>query len=60
MVAKPFVSTVEVPLRPPVTSVELTPEIVYGTEVPGLTSVVVKLNDATDPSLTEEPEAKRL
>ena len=28
MVASPFMSTVAVPLRPPVTSVELTPEIV--------------------------------
>jgi hypothetical protein len=60
IVANPFVSTVAAPLRPPVRSMVLTPETVKGTEVPGLTPVVYKLKVATEPSLTEEPDATKL
>ena len=54
MVALPLELTIAVPdSAPPVMSAELTPEIVYGMEVPPTTLVVVRVNMALEPSETE-------
>ena len=53
IVACRLLPTVVVPLiEPDARSVLLMPEIVYGTTVPGATLVVVKVNEATEPSFT--------
>jgi hypothetical protein len=55
MVACPLLATVVVPLKVPLaTSAALTPESVYGTEVPEATPVVDKVNVTAEPSLTAE------
>jgi len=53
IVAAPLEFTVALPVSdPPVMSAALTPDKVYGTEVPGATFVVVSVKVAVDPSLT--------
>ena len=60
MVALPLELTIAVPDNaPPVMSPELTPEIVYGMEVPPATLVVVRVNTALEPSETELVEADK-
>ena len=54
MVAMPLEFTTAFPLsEPPDTSAALIPERVYGTDVPDATFVVVSVNVAVEPSLTE-------
>ena len=60
IVAFPSELTIAVPDKaPPVISAELTPEIVYGIEVPPATLVVVRVKTALEPSETELVEAER-
>ena len=53
MVAVPLEFTVALPVSdPPVISAALTPDRLYGTDVPDATLVVVSVNVTVDPSLT--------
>ena len=54
IVAMPLELTTAFPLsEPPDTSAALMPDNVYGTDVPDATFVVVKVNEAIEPSLIE-------
>ena len=56
----PLELTIAVPDKaPPVMSAVLTPEMVYGTEVPPATLVAVKVKMALEPSFTELEEADK-
>ena len=58
IVAVPLKLTIAFPVAaPPVMSVALKPDIVYGTDVPAATFVVVSVNTALAPSATEFVEA---
>ena len=55
IVATPLELITALPLsNPPDTSAALIPERVYGTAIPAATFVVVRVNVAVEPSLTEE------